>query len=184
MTRFGIKKKSTVLMLIKERFVCTSCFLLCLFFTACRGDVKQQPVEYDHRTVVQNDVDYFELGFDYLEENSRKMGVKTLPSGLQYEVLSVGTGRKPGKSDYVRCHYEGRLVDGILFDSSVKRGEPVVFAVKDVIRGWMEALLLMKEGAKWRITIPYHLGYGELGVDGRIPPFSTLVFEVELLEVL
>ena len=108
----------------------------------------------------------------------------TLPSGLQYEVLQSGTGRKPKATDKVRCHYEGRLVDGTLFDSSVERGEPAVFGVNQVIAGWVEALQLMSEGDKWKLYIPYNLGYGEQGAGGAIPPYSTLVFEVELLDVL
>ena len=125
-----------------------------------------------------------EQGEMFLKMNKERTGVVTLESGLQYEVLSSGTGRKPKATDRVRCHYEGRLVDGTLFDSSVQRGEPAVFGVNQVIAGWVEALQLMSEGDKWKLYIPYNLGYGEQGAGGAIPPYSTLVFEVELLEVL
>jgi FKBP-type peptidyl-prolyl cis-trans isomerase FklB len=125
-----------------------------------------------------------EQGEMFLKMNRERPGVVTLPSGLQYEVLQSGTGRKPKATDKVRCHYEGRLVDGTLFDSSVQRGEPAVFGVNQVIAGWVEALQLMSEGDKWKLYIPYNLGYGEQGAGGAIPPYSTLVFEVELLEVL
>ena len=125
-----------------------------------------------------------EQGEMFLKMNKERPGVVTLPSGLQYEVLSTGTGRKPKATDKVRCHYEGRLVDGTLFDSSIQRGEPAVFGVNQVIAGWVEALQLMSEGDKWKLYIPYNLGYGEQGAGGAIPPYSTLVFEVELIEVL
>lgn len=125
-----------------------------------------------------------EQGEMFLKMNKERPGVVTLPSGLQYEVLASGNGRKPKAADQVRCHYEGRLVDGTLFDSSIERGEPVVFGVNQVIAGWKEALQLMSEGDKWKLYIPYNLGYGEQGAGGVIPPYSTLVFEVELLNVL
>lgn len=125
-----------------------------------------------------------EQGEIFLKMNKERPGVVTLPSGLQYEVLASGNGRKPNATDKVRCHYEGRLVDGTLFDSSVQRGEPAVFGVNQVIAGWVEALQLMSEGDKWKLYIPYNLGYGEQGAGGAIPPYSTLVFEVELIEVL
>ena len=125
-----------------------------------------------------------EQGEMFLKMNKERAGVTTLPSGLQYEVLATGTGRKPKATDKVRCHYEGRLVDGTMFDSSIERGEPAVFGVNQVIAGWVEALQLMSEGDKWKLYIPYNLGYGEHGAGAAIPPYSTLVFEVELLEVL
>lgn len=125
-----------------------------------------------------------EQGEMFLKMNKERPGVVTLPSGLQYEVLKSGEGRKPNATDKVRCHYEGRLVDGTLFDSSIQRGEPAVFGVNQVISGWVEALQLMSEGDKWKLYIPYNLGYGEQGAGGAIPPYSTLVFEVELLNVL
>lgn len=125
-----------------------------------------------------------EQGEMFLKMNKERAGVTTLPSGLQYEILKSGEGRRPQATDQVRCHYEGRLVDGTLFDSSIQRGEPAVFGVNQVIAGWVEALQLMSEGDKWKLYIPYQLGYGEQGAGGAIPPYSTLVFEVELLEVL
>ena len=123
-----------------------------------------------------------EQGKAFLEENKKRPGIVTLPSGLQYEVINEGTGKKPKATDQVRCHYEGTLVDGTLFDSSIQRGEPAVFGVNQVIPGWVEALQLMSEGAKWKLYIPSDLGYGARGAGEMIPPHSTLVFEVELLE--
>lgn len=125
-----------------------------------------------------------EQGKAFLEENKKRAGVVTLPSGLQYEVINEGTGKKPAASNQVKCHYEGTLIDGTLFDSSIKRGEPAVFGVNQVIPGWVEALQLMPEGSKWKLYIPSDLAYGARGAGEMIPPHSTLVFEVELLEVL
>ena len=125
-----------------------------------------------------------EVGEKYLEENAKKEGVVTLPSGLQYKVLREGNGRNPKATDQVKCHYEGMLVDGTLFDSSLQRGEPATFPLNGVIAGWTEGLQLMQEGAKYRFFIPYHLGYGERGAGAQIPPFAALVFDVELIEVL
>lgn len=125
-----------------------------------------------------------EQGEMFLKMNKERPGVVTLKSGLQYEVLKSGNGRQPKATNQVRCHYEGRLVDGTLFDSSIQRGEPAVFGVNQVIQGWVEALQLMREGDKWKLFIPYQLGYGEQGASNAIPPYSTLVFEVELLKVL
>lgn len=125
-----------------------------------------------------------EKGEAYLAENARKEGVVTLPSGLQYQVIKEGNGRRPKATDKVKCHYEGMLVDGTLFDSSIQRGEPATFPLNGVIAGWTEGLQLMQEGAKYRFFIPYHLGYGENGAGASIPPFAALVFDVELIEVL
>ena len=125
-----------------------------------------------------------EQGKAFLEENKKRAGVVTLPSGLQYEIIKEGTGKKPQATDQVKCHYEGTLIDGTLFDSSVQRGEPAVSGVNQVIPGWVEALQLMPEGSKWKLYIPSELGYGARGAGEMIPPHSTLVFEVELLEVL
>jgi FKBP-type peptidyl-prolyl cis-trans isomerase FklB len=122
-------------------------------------------------------------GKAFLAENGKKKGVKTLPSGLQYRVLSEGTGKTPKKSDTVTVHYRGTLVDGTEFDSSIARGQPATFKVDGVIPGWTEALQLMKEGAKWQIFIPPELAYGERGVPSHIPPQSVLIFEVELISV-
>lgn len=123
-------------------------------------------------------------GEEFLKENAGKPGVITLKSGLQYKVLKEGTGRKPGKTSKVRCHYEGTFTNGMTFDSSYKRGEPVVFGVNQVIAGWTEALQLMSEGSEWELYIPYQLAYGEAGAHGAIPPCAALVFKVELIEVL
>ena len=125
-----------------------------------------------------------EKGKAFLAENAKKEGVVTLPSGLQYEVITEGNGKKPSATDRVKCHYEGTLIDGTLFDSSIKRGQPAVFGVNQVIRGWVEALQLMSEGSKWRLFIPSELGYGAQQAGEMIPPHSTLIFEVELIEVL
>ena len=123
-------------------------------------------------------------GEKYHAENAQKEGVITLPSGLQYQVLREGNGKTPKATDSVRCHYEGMLIDGTLFDSSIQRGEPATFPLNAVIAGWTEGLQLMQEGAKFRFFIPYQLGYGERGAGGSIPPFAALVFDVELLEVV
>ncbi|WP_291528172.1 FKBP-type peptidyl-prolyl cis-trans isomerase [Bacteroides sp. UBA939] len=126
-----------------------------------------------------------EQGRQYLEENKKRPGVVTLPSGLQYEVINKGNaGTRATVTDQVKCHYEGTLIDGTLFDSSIQRGQPAVFGVNQVIPGWVEALQLMPEGAKWKLYIPSDLAYGAQGAGEMIPPHSTLVFEVELLEIL
>lgn len=125
-----------------------------------------------------------EEGRVFLAENAKKAGVTTTKSGLQYEVLQEGTGRSPKATDTVRCHYEGRLLDGTVFDSSYQRGEPADFGLNQVISGWTEGVQLMKEGAKFRFTIPYMLAYGEGGAGASIPPYATLVFDVELIKVL
>ena len=123
-------------------------------------------------------------GAVFLENNGKREGVVTTKSGLQYEVLQEGTGRSPKASDKVRCHYEGRLINGEVFDSSYKRNEPADFGLNQVIPGWTEGVQLMKEGAKFRFFIPYLLGYGERGAGSSIPPYSTLIFDVELIKVL
>ena len=123
-------------------------------------------------------------GEKFLAENAKKEGVVTLPSGLQYEVLVEGNGKQPKATDRVQCHYEGTLIDGTVFDSSIRRGEPAVFGVSQVIAGWVEALQLMKEGAKWRLYIPQNMAYGAHGAGEQIPPYSALVFDVELIKVL
>ena len=125
-----------------------------------------------------------EKGEVWLAEKAMEEGVETLPSGLMYQVLNEGTGKKPTAADTVECHYEGFLLDGTLFDSSVQRGEPAVFPLNQVIPGWTEGLQLMQEGAKYRFFIPYILAYGESGAGGSIPPFATLIFDVELIEVM
>ena len=120
----------------------------------------------------------------FLEENAKKEGVITTKSGLQYQVLTEGSGRSPKATDKVRCHYEGWLINGNVFDSSYQRGEPADFPLNGVIPGWTEGVQLMKEGAKYRFFIPYILGYGERGAGSNIPPYSTLIFDVELIKVL
>ena len=122
-------------------------------------------------------------GEAFLAQNAKNEGVVTLPSGLQYKVLKSGNGATPKASDSVECHYEGRLISGTVFDSSYQRGETATFGVTQVIAGWVEALQLMKEGDKWQLFIPYNLAYGERGAGAQIPPFATLIFDVELIKV-
>jgi len=124
-----------------------------------------------------------EAGKAFLNENAKRPEVVTLPSGLQYEVISEGSGEKPKASDTVEVHYHGTLTDGSVFDSSVQRGEPATFGVTQVIPGWVEALQLMPAGSKWRLFIPSELAYGERGAGQAIAPHSTLVFDVELLGI-
>ena len=130
------------------------------------------------------EADQKKLEEQFLEENRNKSGVVETASGLQYEVLVEGRGEKPGLKDIVKVHYHGTLPNGDVFDSSVKRGEPAEFPVNGVIKGWVEALQLMNVGSKFRLVIPYRLAYGEQGAGGSIPPFQTLVFEVELLDIV
>ncbi|MCQ2148517.1 MAG: FKBP-type peptidyl-prolyl cis-trans isomerase [Bacteroidales bacterium] len=127
----------------------------------------------------------YDEGLKYIEENGKRDGVVTTQSGLQYEILKAGNpeGKKPTASSQVRCHYQGTFLNGKEFDSSYKRGEPLVFPLNGVIPGWTEGLQYMTEGAKFRFVIPYFLAYGPYGY-GSIPPYSTLIFEVELIEVL
>ena len=122
-------------------------------------------------------------GEAFLAQNAKNEGVVTLPSGLQYKVLKSGNGATPKASDSVECYYEGRLISGTVFDSSYQRGETATFGVTQVIAGWVEALQLMKEGDKWQLFIPYNLAYGERGAGAQIPPFATLIFDVELIKV-
>lgn len=123
-------------------------------------------------------------GENFLAENAKKEGVIVTQSGLQYEVLTEGSDKKPKATDTVRCHYEGRLLDGTVFDSSYKRNAPADFGLQQVIAGWTEGVQLMGEGAKYRFYIPYKLAYGEGGAGAMIPPFATLIFDVELIKVL
>lgn len=145
------------------------------FFSSCLSSSSEE-ISYE---------DNLKKGVEYLEANAKREGVITTASGLQYEVLTEGkeNGRSPKATDLVRCHYKGTLIDGKVFDSSYNSGSPLVFALDEVIRGWTEGLQYMKEGAKYRFVIPYQLGYGASGV-GPIPPYSTLIFEVELIDVL
>lgn len=124
-----------------------------------------------------------ESGRAFLEENKKKENVVTLDSGLQYEILTQGEGSVPKSTDSVKCHYHGTLLDGTVFDSSVQRGQPAVFGVNQVIKGWVEALQLMPVGSKWKLYIPSELAYGEQGAGGSIEPNTTLIFEVELLGI-
>lgn len=123
-------------------------------------------------------------GEAFLMENGKRVEVKTLPSGLQYEVIAEGEGESPKATDQVMVHYEGKLIDGTVFDSSIDRGEPATFGVTQVIPGWVEALQLMKPGAKWRLFIPSALAYGPQGAGGIIGPNQTLIFDVELIKVI
>ena len=173
------------------------------FATAIKDVLEDNPLEIDHRQAQEHVQQYFQQkeqalqaeravkgemakkeGEQFLADNAKKEGVTTTKSGLQYQVLREGTGRKPKATGKVRCHYEGFLTDGTVFDSSVQRGEPAVFGLDQVIAGWTEGLQLMSEGAKFRFTIPYLLAYGEQGAGASIPPFSTLIFDVELIKVL
>lgn len=123
-------------------------------------------------------------GEEFLLSNGKRAEVKTLESGLQYEVLKEGDGPQPKATDQVMVHYEGKLIDGTVFDSSISRGEPATFGVTQVIPGWVEALQLMKAGSKWRLFIPSALAYGPQGAGGVIGPNQTLIFDVELIKVL
>ena len=155
---------------------------------------KQPAISYEEAKQVIND--YFmklqqerleinkQAGAEFLEVNRHKAGVVELPSGLQYEILKQGTGAKPSASDKVKCHYHGTLINGTVFDSSVQRGEPATFGVSQVIPGWVEALQLMPVGSKWRLFIPSNLAYGEHGAGDVIEPNSTLIFDVELLDIV
>lgn len=148
--------------------------------TEAREIVNKYFEEYEAKLNAEN----MEKGKSFLEENAKRPGVVTLPSGLQYEIVKEGNGKKPSATDRVKCHYEGTLIDGTLFDSSIQRGEPAVFGVNQVIKGWVEALQLMTEGSKWRLFIPSELAYGAQQAGEMIPPHSTLIFDVELIEVL
>lgn len=124
-----------------------------------------------------------EKGKAFLSENAAREGVVETPSGLQYEVLTAGDGPTPKPTDRVTVHYEGKLLDGTVFDSSVERGQPATFGVTQVIQGWVEALQLMPTGSKWRLFIPYNLAYGERGAGQQIGPYETLIFDVELISI-
>ncbi|MCR4604125.1 MAG: FKBP-type peptidyl-prolyl cis-trans isomerase [Prevotella sp.] len=173
------------------------------FAQSIRDVLEGRELKVSHREAQQLVTDYFqkkeekmradqaakgkaakEEGEKYLAENGKKDGVITTASGLQYQVLQEGNGKRPTAKDSVKCHYEGFLLDGTVFDSSVQRGEPAVFGLQQVIAGWTEGLQLMQEGGKYRFFIPYRLAYGEGGAGQMIPPFATLIFDVELIEVL
>ncbi|AWA03464.1 peptidylprolyl isomerase [Klebsiella variicola] len=162
---------------------------------ALEGNQPQVPVEAVHRALreIHERADAVRRerfqamaadGQKYLDENREKEGVNSTESGLQFRVLTQGEGPIPARTDRVRVHYTGKLIDGTVFDSSVARGEPAEFPVTGVIGGWIEALTLMPVGSKWELTIPHNLAYGERGAGASIPPFSTLIFEVELLDII
>ncbi len=125
-----------------------------------------------------------ETGKQFLENNSKEEGVVTLDSGLQYKVINEGNGEEPALTDQVKCHYEGRLINGAVFDSSYRRNEPATFPVNGVIKGWVEALQMMPAGSKWQLFIPSELAYGPQGAGQLIGPNETLIFDVELLEIV
>lgn len=141
--------------------------------------VSQYFQELQHERMELN----MKAGAEYQMINGNKAGVTTLPSGVQYEVLKEGKGKKPSQTDKVKCHYHGTLINGTVFDSSVERGEPATFPVNGVIAGWQEVLQLMPVGSKWRVTIPYQHAYGERGAGQMIEPYSTLIFDIELLGI-
>jgi FKBP-type peptidyl-prolyl cis-trans isomerase FklB len=147
---------------------------------------KREALKAEQKAVLDKELykDYIAQNEAFLENNKKKEGVITTPSGLQYEVIKMGTGPKPTAESTVRVHYTGTLIDGTEFDSSVKRGQPVEFPVIGVIPGWTEALQLMPVGSKFKLYIPENLGYGAQGAGDVIKPFSTLIFEVELLDIV
>ena len=162
---------------------------------ALEGNAPSVPVEAVHRALremheraevvrQERQKEMAAEGQKYLEENAQREGVNSTETGLQFKVLTQGEGAIPSRQDRVRVHYTGKLINGQVFDSSVQRGEPAEFPVTGVIAGWIEALTLMPVGSKWELTIPHNLAYGERGAGASIPPFSTLIFEVELLEIL
>ena len=144
---------------------------------------KQPAITYDEAKEVINEY-FIKLQKEKMEINKGRAGVVELPSGLQYQVLKQGNGAKPSATDKVKCHYHGTLINGTVFDSSVQRGQPAVFGVNQVIPGWVEALQLMPVGSKWRLFIPSNLAYGEHGAGEMIEPNSTLIFDVELLDIV
>jgi FKBP-type peptidyl-prolyl cis-trans isomerase FklB len=146
------------------------------------GEVQKRVMAAQQKAVKEMGEKNLASGNAFLEENRKKEGVKTLPSGLQYKVLAEGSGKSPKAADQVTVNYKGTLIDGTEFDNSYKRGTPATFQVNKVVRGWTEALQLMKEGAKWQLFIPPQLGYGDRGA-GPVPPNSTLIFDVELISV-
>ena len=147
------------------------------------ADAQKTIQEYFTKQQAKASESVVEEGRKFLAENSKKENVVTLESGLQYEVIKNGEGAKPTLNDQVTTHYHGTLIDGTVFDSSVERGEPASFPVSGVIKGWTEALQLMSVGSKWRLFVPYDLAYGERGAGPKIGPFTTLIFEVELISI-
>lgn len=167
-----------------------------IFAKAIEDVIKNNNPEMDYEEAKTIINDYFttlqeekldinlKAGQEFLEINKNRPGVVTLPSGLQYEILKKGEGKIPAATDQVKCHYHGTLIDGTVFDSSVQRGTPATFGVNQVIQGWVEALQLMPVGSKWKLFIPSELAYGQSGAGQSIEPNSTLVFEVEVLEIV
>ena len=147
------------------------------------ADAQKTIQEYFTKQQAKASESVVEEGRKFLAENSKKENVVTLESGLQYEVIKNGEGAKPTLNDQVTTHYHGTLIDGTVFDSSVERGQPASFPVSGVIKGWTEALQLMNVGSKWRLYVPYDLAYGERGAGPKIGPFTTLIFEVELISI-
>jgi FKBP-type peptidyl-prolyl cis-trans isomerase FklB len=147
--------------------------------TAFQQEMQTKAAEREAAQATKNKTE----GEAFLAANAKLPGIKVLPSGLQYRVITEGTGKTPQATSTVKTHYRGKLLDGTEFDSSYKRGEPAVFPVTGVINGWTEALQMMKVGSKWEVFIPSNLAYGEQGAGGVIPPNATLIFEVELLEI-
>ena len=151
--------------------------------TVSGADAQKKIQEYFSKQQAKASESVVEEGREFLAENSKKENVITLESGLQYEVIKTGEGAKPTLNDQVTTHYHGTLIDGTVFDSSVERGQPASFPVSGVIKGWTEALQLMSVGSKWRLFVPHGLGYGERGAGPQIGPYSTLIFEVELISI-
>lgn len=166
------------------------------FLKGMQDVINNTPVAMSYEEAQQVMNDYFtklqgekleinlKAGEEFLAINKKRPGVVTLPSGLQYEIIKEGNGPKPKATDQVECHYHGTLIDGTVFDSSVERGQPATFGVNQVIPGWVEALQLMPVGSKWKLFIPSNLAYGERGAGQSIEPNSTLIFEVEILDIV
>jgi len=148
------------------------------------GEINNTIVGFMQQAKSQKAAPYKKQGQAFLDSNSKVQGITTLPSGLQYKVITAGTGPKPAATDKVKVHYQGSLLNGKIFDSSIERGEPVVLGVNEVIAGWTEALQLMPVGSKWQLFIPSDIGYGDAGAGNDIPPGATLLFDVELLEIV
>lgn len=149
-------------------------------FEEAKSIINQYFVELQEKAVRLNK----EAGAEFLKINGHKAGVVTLESGLQYEVIKQGDGKKPQLKDTVRCHYHGTLINGVVFDSSIERGQPAEFPLQGVIKGWTEVLQLMPVGSKWKVTIPSDLAYGDRGAGQKIQPGSTLIFIIELLDIV
>ena len=178
---------------IKSKLLLVLSFFLFIHLLSCekKSLKKEKRVENlrkgEERVKMKNleqNVDHKVRGEEFLKLNKKKDGVQVTASGLQYKVVKMGAGKKPKKDDTVRVHYKGTLIDGVEFDSSYKRGQPIEFPLNRVIKGWTEGLQLMKEGSKYIFYIPSELGYGKRGAPPRIPGDSTLVFDIELLKVI